>query len=178
MAKTKIVKKIIEVPKMTMEQMANTIKEKGNASIQDQVAAYVGLSRLVLGYTDKKGDFHPGFKSYVDELIKRIEETPIAAINQALIDAGLMEEGETPIIKIGDEVEVKLTSKTETKLKIDTKAMSEITTLPDKYKKVTTSLNTDAVKAAFNGGSLEDVFKTYVTSSTTTSTKLTQTRLK
>lgn len=154
------------------ELAINKILQEGDgARFQDLVAAKVLLEDQI-----------SMCKALAETVESTIERKEYASVVKEMQDAGVLSEAEEQIppieiqTKFGNTIRVCTSSGTETKF--DLSALKEkpvLDGLPDKYKKLTVSLDSKAIAAAYDAGTLEDVFRGCVSKTTRPILKLRKT---
>lgn len=151
---------IINVPEMDMAKIKEIV-QNDNAPYQEIIGAIYEIKDIC--------DF---FKTLKENLEEKVKSTPLPEIIKTFVDAGLCAEGETPVINVGTKYSVKLSEAIQTNFDVNTKKLLEMGALvPEKYKKVTTTINKAAIEADFDKDDLDPLLKPYVSTDPVTITK-------
>lgn len=156
---------IIEVEDLTYAQAKDVVMQGSSACIEHRIAAAQILSELGEGLTKLS-----------EQLTKSVEETSLDDIQSDLVERGLCHvtgTDFTPVIKIGDRVKIKLSSKDKKTFNVLKEIKDVESLIPDKYLKKTVAIDKAAFEKAYEDGTLEDIFKSYVSSTTSVITKMT-----
>lgn len=164
----KTLERNIEIAAMNMADIKRVVSNPTAAGFPATIAAAYELDNII-----------KQLKSLQDDLVDKIESTELSTIKNKLIEEGAVGEDEIPVIVVGGKYKIKLSEKIKSNFSVDKKKLTELGDLvPEKYKKVSTTLDTKLMENDFDEGTMDPLLKPYITTDPKTVTVMSRLQIK